>query len=325
MDLLNTTIDFINELGELFELTIQRSKYIKKIEKIYSSQRATVVEALSTKSILFPMKKLEENTKVAIKKVNVKNLIHLTQMIGEIKNLCFLRNHANFVDFYQIFYRNSTIFIIYEYIDSDLQAVIDYDSRNPNNKILDVSSISFILINVLNGLKFLHSKGFFHGSLVADNILISENKTVKLCGSGKIIVGISKLENQNIKCCPPELLFNNSDLLKRETKRDSIDMWSVGCILAQMLQLKYLFEINEPKNILRDQMMLLGCTLQDAIILKKLLPNNLNIVFPICESKMNLLFCNFEHITFYKFIKSLLVFDPEKRSSAEEILNFGKV
>lgn len=65
-----------------------------------------------------------------------------------------------------------------ELMDTDLQKIIN------SNQKLSNDHVSFILYQVLRGLKYIHSSGIVHRDLKPSNILINENCQVKICDFG---------------------------------------------------------------------------------------------------------------------------------------------
>lgn len=97
----------------------------------------------------------------------------------------------------------------------------------------------------MRGLKYIHSAGVIHRDIKPQNLLVNKSCDLKICD-----FGLATVKNQNINknydltnyvvtrwFRAPELL------LKYQTKSytSQIDMWSVGCILAELYLKKVLF------------------------------------------------------------------------------------
>ena len=65
-----------------------------------------------------------------------------------------------------------------ELMDTDLQKIIN------SNQILSNDHVSFILYQVVRGLKYIHSCGVVHRDLKPSNILVNENCHVRICDFG---------------------------------------------------------------------------------------------------------------------------------------------
>ena len=92
---------------------------------------------------------------------------------------------------------------------------------------------------MLKALEFMHERDIAHRDLKPENVLVSRNGVVKLCD-----FGCSKILDPSVPNTPyivsryyraPELILSAS---KYGTE---IDMWSVGCILAELVLRKPLF------------------------------------------------------------------------------------
>lgn len=201
--------------------------------------------------------------KVAIKKVEPfqRPLICL-RTLREIKLLTYFRRHENIVTVFDIqkpqnFENFNEIYLIQEYMPSDLHKTI------LNQKLTD-DHIQYFTYQILRGLKCIHSANVIHRDLKPSNILINENCDLKICDFGlarldilkggspdssNVISGISKLTEYVATRWyrAPEIMLTSSQY------STAIDMWSVGCILAEMFTCAPLF----PGKDYRHQLMLI--------------------------------------------------------------------
>lgn len=88
------------------------------------------------------------------------------------------------------------------------------------------------------GLKYLHSAGVVHRDLRPENILINENCDLKLCDFG--VTPFQEMHSMagyiSTRCYrSPEVILNCQHYSEK------VDIWSVGCIFAEMLQGRPLF------------------------------------------------------------------------------------
>jgi serine/threonine protein kinase len=89
----------------------------------------------------------------------------------------------------------------------------------------------------LRGLKYVHSAGIIHRDLKPRNILINSNCDLKICDFGLARADIDSLQNANTMLTDyivtrwyraPEVI------LQYKQYTTAIDVWAVGCILAEM-------------------------------------------------------------------------------------------
>jgi mitogen-activated protein kinase 1/3 len=126
--------------------------------------------------------------------------------------------------------------------DADLKSLIKKDVQ------LEGLQVKFVLYYLLVGLKYLHSAGIYHRDLKPSNVLVNQDCLVKICDFGLArAVGeeehdeeqqpsdrANRVMTQHVATRfyrAPELI------LLEEHYTGAIDMWSVGCILAELAQM----------------------------------------------------------------------------------------
>lgn len=93
---------------------------------------------------------------------------------------------------------------------------------------------------MLNGVDCLHKNRILHRDLKPQNVLIDVNKKVKIADFGlsrtfNVPLGKFTRDIATLWYRPPELMLGDEDY------SISIDMWAVGCILAELILKKPLF------------------------------------------------------------------------------------
>ncbi|KAG5859036.1 protein kinase domain-containing protein [Encephalitozoon hellem] len=196
-------------------------------------------------------------------------------------------------------------FIVMECCDIDLKSAIQRAGR------MDVRLIRFFTRQILEGLKFLHGVGVVHRDLKPSNILLMRNGDLKIADFGLARVVGSAMTNLVVT-----LWYRAIEvLLGSESYDESIDMWSVGCIVGEMAKGEPILpgegEINQLDRIFR----LLGYP-ADSDFEGLDLPHLKNIRKP--ESFLADFDDVFEgyDLEMVAFVRNLLSFDPRKRYSA---------
>ncbi|KAI8470130.1 MAG: cyclin dependent kinase, partial [Monoraphidium minutum] len=200
--------------------------------------------------------------KVALKMIrtdNEKEGFPITA-IREIKILSNLK-HENIVNLREIVrgdvdaasgYKGA-IYMVFDYAEHDLTGMID----SYKNK-LTVGQVKCIMLQLLRGLSYCHINGVLHRDLKAANILITRDGILKLADFGLartyLDEGTQKMTNRVITLWyrPPELL------LGAEHYDPKIDIWSVGCIFAELLSGKPLFPGKDEADTLRRILEFMG-------------------------------------------------------------------
>ncbi|MEW5302178.1 MAG: hypothetical protein WDW36_004983 [Sanguina aurantia] len=186
-----------------------------------------------------------DNKKVALKKIRMdteKEGFPITA-IREIKILSRL-HHENVVNLREIVrsdihkdnnYKGS-IYMVFDYAEYDLMGLTDTVQRR-----FSEPQVKCILKQLLKGLAYCHLNGVLHRDLKAANILIDSTGTVKLADFGLARPCIENSEGKftnrviTLWYRPPELLLGSVNY------SSEIDMWSIGCIFAELMLGKALF------------------------------------------------------------------------------------
>lgn len=202
---------------------------------------------------------------VAIKRIGhmFEDLIDCKRILREIAILSKL-SHDHIVRIYDIptpadFNTFDELYIVMEICDSDLKKLCRTDVT------LTPLHINTLLYNLLVGLKYLHSAGIYHRDLKPANCLVNQDCSVKICDFGlSRAVGEDQPHLQDLPNTPRgdggaeparTVVVPHTTRLKRhltghvvtrwyrapelillhENYCEAIDVWSVGCIYAELL------------------------------------------------------------------------------------------
>ncbi|GFQ04927.1 mitogen-activated protein kinase homolog ntf3 [Phtheirospermum japonicum] len=182
----------------------------------------------------------ETNERVAIKKIN--NVFgNRTDALRILRELMLLRciKHENVIALKDVMMPSNwrgfkDVYMVYELMDTDLHQIIK--SSQP----LSNDHCRYFIFQLLRGLKYLHSANILHRDLKPGNLLVNANCELKICD-----FGLARTSQDNGQIMTeyvvtrwyraPELL------LSCDNYGTSIDIWSVGCILAEILGRKPIF------------------------------------------------------------------------------------
>ncbi|KAM6362746.1 cyclin-dependent kinase 7 isoform 6-T6 [Pluvialis apricaria] len=201
-------------------------KYRRKLmtdEEIEFIQFATVYKARD-KNV---------NQIVAIKKIKLghrseaKDGINRTAL-REIKLLQEL-SHPNIIGLIDAFGHKSNISLVFDFMETDLEVIIKDTSI-----VLTQSHIKAYMLMTLQGLEYLHQHWILHRDLKPNNLLLDENGILKLAdfGLAKSFGSPNRVYTHQVVTRwyrAPELLFG------ARMYGVGVDMWAVGCILAELL------------------------------------------------------------------------------------------
>ncbi|CAI2349728.1 unnamed protein product [Caenorhabditis sp. 36 PRJEB53466] len=203
--------------------------------------------------------------RVALKKMpNVfQNLASCKRVFREIKMLSSFRhdNVLSLLDILQPANPNffQELYVLTELMQSDLHKII------VSPQTLTIDHVKVFVYQILRGLKYLHTANILHRDIKPGNLLVNSNCILKICD-----FGLARTWDQRDRLNmthevvtqyyrAPELLMG----ARRYT--GAVDIWSVGCIFAELLQRKILFQAAGPIEQLQMIIDLLGTPTQDAM------------------------------------------------------------
>ncbi|CAL9779449.1 unnamed protein product [Musa acuminata subsp. burmannicoides] len=298
--------EFFTEYGEASQYQIQ--------EVIGKGSYGVVAAAVDTHS----------GERVAIKKINdvFEHVSDATRILREIKLLRFLR-HPDVVEIKHIMLPPSRrefkdIYVVFELMESDLHQVIKA------NDDLTPEHYQFFLYQLLRALKYIHTANVFHRDLKPKNILANADCKLKICDFGLARVSFNDA---------PSAIFWTDYVATRWYRAPelcgsffskytpAIDIWSIGCIFAEMLTRKPLFPGKNVVHQLDLMTDLLGTPSAETIArirnekarrylssMRKKTPVPLSHKFPSVDPLA------------LRLLERLLAFDPKDRPTAEEAL-----
>lgn len=262
---------------------------------------------------------------VAIKKNSriFRDLSDCKRIVRELLVLQHLK-HDNILHLYDVYlpvaegeeFRD--IYMVSDLMDANLFTVIR-NSAQPMNE----SHFKYFSYQILRGLKFLHSAGVMHRDLKPANILVNMNCDLQICDFGLARQFTQDAEMTDYVVTryyrPPELL------LMCASYTYSVDTWSAGCIIAELMTKQTLFKGADYVQ-------------QLDIILNTLRPTAEDLSFLETEQVAQHVFQRVEALraswgedtpiiapsitnpVARDFIMKMLAFDPRKRSTPSELL-----
>ncbi|CCJ29350.1 unnamed protein product [Pneumocystis jirovecii] len=131
--------------------------------------------------------------------------------------------HENIVGLWDVIHTENKLMLVFEYMDKDLKKYMD---SHGNGGALDPNITKSFMYQLLKGIAFCHDNRVLHRDLKPQNLLINKQGQLKLADFGLArAFGI------------PHLTF----VLGSRTYSTSIDIWSAGCIMAEMYTGRPLF------------------------------------------------------------------------------------
>ncbi|KAI4755260.1 Hog1-like MAP kinase protein [Aureobasidium sp. EXF-3400] len=172
----------------------------------------------------------------------------------ELKLLKHLR-HENVISLSDIFISPlEDIYFVTELLGTDLHRLL-------TSRPLEKQFIQYFLYQILRGLKYVHSAGVVHRDLKPSNILVNENCDLKICD-----FGLARIQDPQMTGYVSTRYYRAPEIMLTWQKYDvEVDIWSVGCIFAEMLEGKPLFPGKDHVNQFSIITELLGTPPDDVI------------------------------------------------------------
>nr|QRE02559.1 hypothetical protein [Otarine gammaherpesvirus 4] len=152
--------------------------------------------------------------------------------------------------------QETKVTLVFEHLPGDLKSYL----RNAPSSGVSVDTIKRLLGQCLTGLDFLHSHRIVHRDLKPENILVTSDGTIKLAD-----FGLARIYSYQMALTPVvvTLWYRAPEVLLQCTYATPVDMWSVGCIFAEMFRRKPLFCGNSDVSQLGEIFDLLGLPSED--------------------------------------------------------------
>ena len=258
---------------------------------------------------------------VALKKVfeAFHNETDAKRTFREVLILMHFQNHDNIIkliDFVKA-ENKKDLYLIFEFMQCDVHSVIKSDILKGEHK-------QFIIYQILKSIKYIHSGGIFHRDLKPSNILINSDCFIKLCDFGLARAIGNQEENTNSIMTEyvatrwyraPEIVFGSKKY------NESVDMWSIGCILAELINGTPLFPGKSTLGQIQLIIELLGKpSSEDAESMES---ENTTTVLSNIKIEQAQSFENAFKTTdpvILDFLKKSLIFNPKKRITISEAL-----
>ncbi|KAJ7570271.1 hypothetical protein O6H91_01G112700 [Diphasiastrum complanatum] len=277
------------------------------------------------------------NEVVALKKIfdAFQNSTDAQRTFREVMFLQEVNDHENIIKLLNVLKAENDrdLYLVFEYMEADLHAVIRA------NILQDVHK-QFIMYQLFKALKYLHSAGLLHRDIKPSNLLLDSDCQVKLADFG-LARSVAQLKDDNGQgpiltdyvatrwYRAPEILLGSTNFAcgEHELKFDTnsytfgVDLWSSGCILAELLNGKPVFPGTSTMNQIERVLELVGKPDKEdisaldspfaATMIENMTiaaPRSFRKVFPSASPEVE------------DLLRKLLHFNPHKRLTAEQAL-----
>lgn len=302
----------------------------KKLIVLKGSRRVENFEPLNkidegSYGVVYRARNVETGEIVAIKKLKLgkeKEGFPITS-IREI-NILLTFDHENIIKIKEVVYGSTLdkIFTVMEYMDYELKALL-----SDKNYVLNLSQIKLIMYQLLRGLEYMHYHWIIHRDLKTSNILLNKEGILKIGD-----FGLARKYGSPVRHYTPlvvTLWYRAPELLLNcEKYGAALDMWSVGCIFAELFLREPILQGQDELDQLNRIFKLLGTPTEESwpgwnklpnaqkINFKKYNLNTLREKFPAVSTKDDLVLTE----KGYDLLNRMLCPNPATRISASNAL-----
>ncbi|KAI9501589.1 cyclin-dependent kinase 5 [Coemansia spiralis] len=182
-----------------------------------------------TYGIVYKAQNRETNEVVALKRIRLDNeeegvpctAIREISLLKELK-------HPNIVGLFDVLHTEKKLTLVFEFMDSDLKKFVDAYGGD-----LDPLTVKHLLYQLLCGIAYCHRNRVLHRDLKPQNLLINKRGDLKLGD-----FGLARAFGIPVRSYSHEVVtlwYRAPDVLMGSRQYDtSIDIWSIGCIFAEM-------------------------------------------------------------------------------------------
>ncbi|KAL5284711.1 MAPK14 family protein [Megaselia abdita] len=205
----------------------------------------------------------KNNMNVAIKKLArpFQSHVHAKRTYRELRLLKHM-NHENVIGLLDCFHPGDDnlesfeqVYLVNQLMGADLHSII-------RTQRLSDDHVQFLVYQVLRGLKYIHSAGIIHRDLKPSNIAVNEDCELKILDFGLA----RPAENEMTGYVATRWYRAPEIMLNWMHYNQTVDIWSVGCIMAELLTGKTLFPGNDHIHQLNLIMEVLGTPTDEFIL-----------------------------------------------------------
>ncbi|CAB3371043.1 Hypothetical predicted protein [Cloeon dipterum] len=193
--------------------------------------------------------------------------------------------HCNIVKLKYFFYSSGDkkdevyLNLVLEYIPETVYKVARHYSKS--KQTIPISFIKLYMYQLFRSLAYIHSLGICHRDIKPQNLLLDpETGVLKLCDFGSAKHLVKAEPNVSYICSryyrAPELIFGAIDYTTK------IDVWSAGCVLAELLLGQPIFPGDSGVDQLVEIIKVLGTPTREQI--REMNPNYTEFKFPQIKS-----------------------------------------
>lgn len=222
-------------------------------------------------------------------------------------------NHINIVSLVDVCTSEIPAYLAFEFVDTDLSWMIMH------TRCLRPIVVKSYAFQMIAGVYYLHSHRIIHRDIKPDNVLVSRRGVLKLCdfGMARYVTVPMRPYTRGVVT----LWYKAPELILGDVYDTSIDMWSIACILYEMITSAPLFEGDGQIDQMMKILNVLGTpTEEDAPGFRAKFEKCLRVMMPDKPGSDLAAMMTGADPLLIDLVLMMLKFDPAKRISAKEAL-----
>ncbi|XP_070227505.1 mitogen-activated protein kinase 11 isoform X1 [Bos mutus] len=255
--------------------------------------------------------------RVAVKKLSrpFQSLIHARRTYRELRLLKHLK-HENVIGLLDVFTPAtaledfSEVYLVTTLMGADLNNIVKCQALSDEH-------VQFLVYQLLRGLKYIHSAGIIHRDLKPSNVAVNEDCELRI-----LDFGLARQADEEMTGYvatrwyrAPEIMLNWMHY------NQTVDIWSVGCIMAELLQGKALFPGSDYIDQLKRIMEVVGTPSPEVLakISSEHARTYIQSLPPMPQKDLRSIFRGANPLA-VDLLGRMLVLDSDQRVSAAEAL-----
>lgn len=200
-----------------------------------------------TYGIVFLCKDVQTNQQVAMKQSNSCD----SEISFRESEVLKTFNHPHIIQLLDCFRIFPNDYLILEYGGEDIQTILEATEQPFDNNV-----IKKIMHDLLDALSYIHSLGYIHRDIKPSNMLVDEEYNLKL-----VDFGLCKHLDPNSSGSPLQCTYQYApldSLLGQPSYDQKFDVWSAGCVFAELFLGNVLFNGDSQLSIIMSILKILG-------------------------------------------------------------------
>uniref|UniRef100_A0AAX7UB15 mitogen-activated protein kinase n=1 Tax=Astatotilapia calliptera TaxID=8154 RepID=A0AAX7UB15_ASTCA len=197
---------------------------------------------------------VKTNLKVAVKKLSrpFQSIIHAKRTYRELRLLKHMK-HENVIGLLDVFSPATSleefndVYLVTHLMGADLNNIVKCQKLTDDH-------VQFLIYQILRGLKYIHSADIIHRDLKPSNLAVNEDCELKI-----LDFGLARHTDDEMTGYVATRWYRAPEIMLNWMHYNmTVDIWSVGCIMAELLTGRTLFPGTDHINQLQQIMRLTG-------------------------------------------------------------------